>query len=66
MTPQHITQATEPDLRFERTMFRLHRFLDVAAGEGYEFDGVDAADLFCEIFEDGALSGGAKPTGTAP
>lgn len=29
---------------------QLRKFLDVAAGEGYEFDGVDAADLYYTIF----------------
>ena len=30
----------------------LRRFLDVAAGEGYVFDGVDAGDLFLKLFPD--------------
>ena len=29
---------------------RLHRFLNAAAGEGFELDGVDAADLYIELF----------------
>jgi hypothetical protein len=32
---------------------QLRRFLDVAAGEGYVFDGVDAADLYVAFFGDG-------------
>jgi len=32
------------------SMERLRKFLDSAAGEGFELDGVDAADLFIEIF----------------
>jgi hypothetical protein len=31
---------------------QLRKFLDVAAGEGYVFDGVDAADLYVSIFGD--------------
>ena len=31
---------------------RLARFLDVAAGEGYVFDGIDAGELFLELFPD--------------
>lgn len=29
---------------------RLRKFLDVAAGEGYVFDGVDAGELYLELF----------------
>ena len=29
---------------------QLRKFLDVAAGEGYIFDGVDAAELYLTIF----------------
>lgn len=38
---------------------RLRKFLDVAAGEGYVFDGVDAADLYLEFFPEGP-NGGAR------
>jgi hypothetical protein len=31
---------------------RLAKFLDVAAGEGYVFDGIDAGELFLELFPD--------------
>lgn len=48
------------------TLLRLSKFLDVAAGAGYEFDGVDAADLYCEIFDGeptAAPAVPAEPTG---
>jgi hypothetical protein len=35
-----------------KAMVDLERFLDVAAGEGYEFDGVDAGELFLRLFPD--------------
>lgn len=31
-------------------MEQLRKFLDVAAGEGYVFDGVDAQELYLRIF----------------
>lgn len=30
----------------------LRKFLDVAAGQGYQFDGVDADDLYLRLFPD--------------
>lgn len=42
----------------------LRKFLDVAAGEGYEFDGVDAGDLYLRLFPDAfdaAISKEPKP-----
>lgn len=38
------TRAPLPD--------ELRRFLDAAAGEGFELDGVDAGDLFLKLFPD--------------
>lgn len=42
-----VKMASETSLRE-----RLHKFLNAAAGEGVEFDGVDAADLYVELFPD--------------
>jgi hypothetical protein len=46
-----VGEATEERATVTRTM--LHKFLDAAAGEGLQLDGVDAADLFCRLFEEG-------------
>lgn len=43
---EHIAAgASEGDVRDD-----LRKFLDVAAGEGYELDGVDAGDLYLRLF----------------
>ena len=49
------TPATTPADEIEQStiMGNLRRFLDVAAGEGYVFDGIDAADLYIAFFGDG-------------
>ena len=49
------TPATTPADGIEQStiMGNLRRFLDVAAGEGYVFDGIDAADLYIAFFGDG-------------
>jgi hypothetical protein len=43
----------ESSVEQQALMWRLHKFLDVAAGEGLELDGVDAANLYCDIFDTG-------------
>jgi hypothetical protein len=50
---EHDSAAAEPNPEQQALMTRLHKFLDVAAGEGLELDGVDAADLYCDIFDTG-------------
>lgn len=50
----------------EEWRWNLHTFLDVAAGEGYVFGGVDAAALFEAVFPEeyrAAISGSAKGKG---
>jgi len=46
----------------EALMWRLHKFLDAAAGEGFELAGVDAAELFCDLFDEGGIDALASRT----
>lgn len=45
----------------KKTVEKLHKFLDAAAGDGLVCDGVDAADLYIEIFPENYAEGIAQP-----
>lgn len=54
--PPATREEMPADPTHEAIIWRLHRFLDVAAGEGFVLADVDAADLFTELFDDGAVA----------
>ncbi len=49
-----MTTPSHPER--EALLWRLHKFLDAAAGEGFELAGVDAAELFTDLFDEGGIA----------
>lgn len=61
MMRKRIVYATRDAAPIDAVNARLAKFLDVAAGEGYVFDGIDAGELFLELFPDYFNSAASAP-----
>jgi hypothetical protein len=59
MPPPAAPDSTVPDQLTDGRLAKLRKFLDSAAGEGFELDGVDAGELYLELFPDAFAE--AKP-----